>query len=65
MLNGTPAATATLPFRIVRLYSDDVVQGAPLLGATSPNGADNSTQFNWAIVAFNQNSLKAGLLSVA
>lgn len=65
MLNGTPAATATLPFRVVRLYSDDVVPGAPLLGATSPNGADNSTQFNWAIVAFNQVSLKAGLLSVA
>ena len=50
--------TATLPFRIYKLYSDDVVPNAPVLGATSPNGADNSTNFNWAIVTFNSVSFK-------
>lgn len=43
---ATLATTATLPFRIVGLYSDSAV-------STSVNGADNTTSFNIAIVAAN------------
>lgn len=50
---GAINTTNTLPFRIVRLYSDDVAQGAPSAGSTSFNGADNSTNFNWAVLKLN------------
>lgn len=50
---GAINTTATLPFRIIRLYSDDMIQGSPALGGTSFNGTDNATNFNMAIVAFN------------
>ena len=50
---GQPATTATLPFRIVRLFSDDMVVGNPALGGTQFNGADQNTNFNMAIVTFN------------
>jgi hypothetical protein len=50
--------TNTLPLRIYQLYSDSVVPGAPVAGATTPNGADNTTAFNWAIVTFNSVSFK-------
>lgn len=50
---GAINTTSTLPFRIVALYSSYVVQGDPILGATSPNGADNSTNYNWLVVAAN------------
>jgi len=55
---GTISTTPTLPFRIYKLYSDDVVPGAPNAGATSPNGADNTTAFNWAVVTFNNVAFK-------
>ncbi len=47
------ATTATLPFRLIRPYSDFVAPNAPAAGTTSFNGADNTTTFNWWIVAFN------------
>ncbi len=62
--SGAPATGAALPFRIIKLYSEDVVQGAPNLGGTSFNGADNSTNFNWAIVTFNLSSLRRGALGI-
>jgi hypothetical protein len=55
---STIGSTATFPFRIYKLYSDDVVPGAPNAGATSPNGADNTTAFNWAVVTFNSVAFK-------
>jgi hypothetical protein len=58
--SGAIGTTNTLPFRIVGLYSDFVAQGAPSAGSTSFNGADNTTNFNWAVVKLNnvdQNSL--------
>ena len=61
---GTPATGAALPFRIIKLYSEDMIQGAPNLGGTSFNGADNSTNFNWAIVTFNLSSLRRGALGI-
>jgi hypothetical protein len=50
---ATLGTATTAPFRIVRLYSDDVIQGSPVLGGTTFNGADNSTNFNWVVVAAN------------
>lgn len=51
--SGAIGTTNTLPFRILDLYSNFVAQGAPSAGSTSFNGADNTTNFNWAVVAFN------------
>jgi hypothetical protein len=51
--------TNTLPLRIIRLYSDDVVPGAPTAGGTGVNGADNTTSFNWAVVGFNNVDTRA------
>lgn len=51
--SGAIATTATLPFRILRLFSSDMIQGDPVLGSTSFNGTDNATNFNMAVVAFN------------
>jgi hypothetical protein len=56
---STIATTATLPFRLVRPYSDFVAPGAPAAGTTSFNGADNTTTFNWWIVAFNSAEAKS------
>lgn len=42
--NGT---TATLPFRIVNLWSAFAAPGAP--------GADDTTSYNWVVVEFNSN----------
>jgi hypothetical protein len=53
---GTSAA---FPFRIIRLYSDFVAPGAPNAGTTSFPGADNTTAFNWVIVAFNNVDAKS------
>jgi hypothetical protein len=50
---GAINTTSTLPFRIYRLYSDFVAQGSPAAGTTIANGADNTTNFNWAVVAAN------------
>jgi hypothetical protein len=50
---STILTTATLPFRIYALYSSYVIPGDPALGGTSVNGADNTTNFNMAVVAFN------------
>lgn len=47
------ATTNTLPLRLIRPYSDFVAPGAPTAGTTSFNGADNTSAFNWYIVAFN------------
>lgn len=46
-------STATFPFKLIAPYSDSVVPGQPVAGATSPNGADNTTAFNWWTVTFN------------
>lgn len=42
---GTLAATATFPFRIVGLYSDAAPPGSP--------GTDDTSSYNWVIVAAN------------
>lgn len=42
---STINVTTTLPFRIIRLYSD--------VGAAGSNGTDNTTNFNFAVVTFN------------
>lgn len=42
---GTLGTAATLPFRIVGLYSDIAADGV--------NGSDDSSSYNWAIVAAN------------
>lgn len=47
----TVNVTATLPMRIIRLYSD--------LGASGSNGADNTTNFNFAVVTFNNQDFKS------
>jgi len=47
---STVSTTNTLPFRIVALWSDIAPPGSP--------GADNSSNFNWAVVTFNNTSLK-------
>lgn len=53
---GTNAA---FPMRLIRPYSDFVAPGAPVAGTTSFNGADNTTAFNWWIVAFNNVDAKS------
>ena len=47
---STLAATNTLPFRIVALWSDIAPPGSP--------GTDNSTNYAWAVVTFNNVNLK-------
>ena len=44
--------TATYPFRIVNLYS--------AIAPSTVNGADNSSSYNMAVVAFNNVDFKAG-----
>lgn len=44
---STKATTATLPFRLVNLWSAIAAPGAP--------GADDTTSYNWVIVEFNSN----------
>jgi hypothetical protein len=56
---GTPATTPGLPFRILALYSDYAVPGAPLVGGTQGNGADNTTAYNWAVIGFNNADTKS------
>lgn len=46
---ATLGTTATLPFRIVSLFSDVTAPGV--------NGSDNTSSFNQVIVAFNNNAL--------
>lgn len=48
---STILTTATLPFRIIRLASDVLPAGS--------NGSDNTTNFNFAIVAFNNQDFKS------
>jgi hypothetical protein len=55
---ATIATTSTLPLRLIRPYSDFVAPGAPAAGTTSFNGADNTSLFNWWIVAFNSAEAK-------
>ncbi len=50
---GAINTTSTLPFRIIGLYSDYVIPGSPVLGATSPNGCDQTTNYNFLVVAAN------------
>lgn len=50
---STVGALTTAPFRIIGLYSDYIVQGSPVLGAPSPNGCDQTTNFNFLVVAAN------------
>ena len=47
---STLATTNTLPFRIVALWSDIAPPGSP--------GTDNSTNYAWAVVTFNNVNLK-------
>jgi len=47
---STVSTTNTLPFRIVALWSDIAPPGSP--------GTDNSSNFNWAVVTFNNVALK-------
>ena len=49
---STVATTATLPFRIVRLYT-----GVP--GAVVGNGSDQTSSYNWVWVSFNNQDFKS------
>lgn len=49
MVTTVPAATNTLPFRIVDLITDP----------PGSNGADTTTPYNWAYVAFNNQDFKS------
>lgn len=62
--NSTIATTSTLPMRLIRPYSDFVVQGAPAVGGTGVNGADNTTSFNWWVVVFNSIDARAGTTGI-
>jgi hypothetical protein len=62
--SGAVATSVWLPFTIIKLYSEDVVQGSPNAGGTGTNGADNTTNFNWAVVTFNYASLKRGVIGI-
>lgn len=53
---GNLATTATLPFRIVNLFSD--------IAPSSVNGTDNTTNNNMAVVTFNSQDFKAGAAGV-
>jgi hypothetical protein len=48
---NVPAVTSTFPFRILRLASDMLPAGS--------NGSDNTTNFNFAIVGFNNQDQKS------
>jgi hypothetical protein len=62
--SGAISASPGLSFRIIKLFSDDMVQGAPTIGSTAFNGADNTTNFNFAVVMFNQISMHAGVFGI-
>jgi hypothetical protein len=51
---ATINTTSTLPFTIVDMWSNRAIG----------NGADNSTAFNWVVVAFNQQALRAGVIGL-
>jgi len=55
-LNATPAVTATLPLRVLRLASDVLAAGS--------NGSDNTTNFNMVILGFNNIEGKPGTLGI-
>jgi hypothetical protein len=59
--NGGVGTVATLPFRIVNLYSDVMIQGAGTSGGTQFNGTDNTTNYNWLVVAANNFDQRTGL----
>lgn len=64
-VSGTPASTATLPFRIVSLVTTTFppANGAPPPGS---NGTDASSAYNYVIVAFNniQTRSNGGIASI-
>lgn len=62
--SGAVGTGAALPFRIMDLYSQFVAQGSPNLGTTVTNGADNSTNFNWAVVTLNLSEARRGTLGI-
>jgi hypothetical protein len=47
----TVATTATLPFRVYKLWQD--------YGASGSNGTDPTTNYNWVVVGFNNTGFKA------
>jgi hypothetical protein len=56
--------TSTLPFHIVRRFSDPVDGPQTGPGITGQNGTDNTTQYNYAYVTINAAVLKAGQTGV-
>lgn len=62
--SGAIGTAATLPFKIMDMYSNFVAQGAPNAGTTIVNGADNLTNFNWAVLSANQWDTRAGQLGI-
>jgi hypothetical protein len=62
--SGAIATGAALPFKIYALYSDSVVQGAPNAGGSIVNGADNTTNFNWAVITMNLSETRRGTLGI-
>jgi hypothetical protein len=54
--SGTLAVTTNFPFRIKQLYSD--------FGPAGSNGTDNTTNFNWAVLTFNNQDFKAGQVGI-
>lgn len=53
--NSTISTTSTLPFTVVDMWSNRAIG----------NGSDNTTPFNWIVVAFNQQALRAGVVGLA
>lgn len=54
--DGNITTTATLPFKIMDLYSTYAVPGV--------NGADNTTIYNWAVVKMNNVDRAAGTVGI-
>lgn len=50
---GPPAANPAFAFRILGLYSDYQVPGAPVAGGSQSNGTDNTSNYNWAVLGPN------------
>jgi hypothetical protein len=60
---NTVNTTNTFPFRVMARYSQYIA----IPGSTAPsafNGADDTTPYNWLVVAFNNTQLKTGQTGV-
>lgn len=61
---GVVNAGVGLPFKIYDLFSQYVAQNSPNAGTNIVNGADNTTNYNWAVVSLNLVDAKAGTTGI-